>query len=185
MKKILSFVLAVVVLGTLVFCFITFMDWFFNIDIDKEYKIALISAFTAVFSFIWSNYVNSKKEIEARLFEKKSEAYGKLFEAFFDFVLNPERVDEVDLKEIIMLKKDLLIWGSSETIRAWNDYELASAVEGSNVLLSADTLFNSMRKDLGHSNSGMHKGELVKFFLNEEGKREIDEILKTNMDKSR
>ncbi len=65
---------------------------------------------------------------------------------------------------------DLIIWGSREVIRAYRQYRTFPKSD-ENVLLLVDDMLRAMRTDLGNSNFGFKRGDLVSLFL-----RDPDEL---------
>ncbi len=60
---------------------------------------------------------------------------------------------------------DLVIWGSRDVIQAYGKFRVASENSDLNILVAMDDLLRAMRKDLGHSDWLLKRGELIKTFL--------------------
>lgn len=61
---------------------------------------------------------------------------------------------------------DLVLWGSPGVIRAYGKFRRATKDEsGLRAVLVMDELMRAMRKDLGHSDWLLQRGEVIKIFL--------------------
>ena len=67
-----------------------------------------------------------------------------------------------------------MLWGSPGVLSAYNSFRAAG--EDPKVILLVDDLLQAMRKDLGLSNWGLGRGDLMKMLLTDPEK--VDEILK-------
>jgi hypothetical protein len=60
---------------------------------------------------------------------------------------------------------DMIVWGSPGVIQAFRAFRSGSAREPKNALLLVDSLLREIRKDLGNSNWGIERGDLMSTFL--------------------
>ncbi|QAR32741.1 hypothetical protein EP073_04770 [Geovibrio thiophilus] len=184
LKQFIQFILGLIFLGLIIWGAVALTDWFFNLDIDKEFKLTFISATSALFMFIWSNYLNKKREIEARLFEKKAEAYSRIFEKILDGLTIPGY--KLVLADVYDIQKDILVWGNAEMIKFWNKFTdldfdnlQMSEKKMKDFFNSYETLLKIMRKDLGHNDSELKHGDVIKFFLDKKGKEDFDDLFRS------
>jgi hypothetical protein len=71
---------------------------------------------------------------------------------------------------------DLVLWGSSGVVRAYAKFREASEGPGSaNIVVVMDDVIRAMRKDLGHSDWFLQRGELIKTFVRDP--EEVDRLL--------
>jgi hypothetical protein len=144
----------------------------------------IISFISAVGVALYTHSRTQKREIEARHFAEKRAVYlhfiGFIF-SYFEAQREDRVVTEDELiKEMSKFQQNLLVWGSPEVITAYNNFGTASEQlagdqnqETSSVLVVVDELYRAMRKDLGHNDSSLIKGELVGLMLNAEGKAQL------------
>lgn len=61
-------------------------------------------------------------------------------------------------------KSDVILWGSPEVIKTQLEFQRVSR-DGGNIFLAVDNLHRAIRADIGLSNKGLNKLELVKMYL--------------------
>ncbi|MGB4498053.1 MAG: hypothetical protein WBI40_05085 [Methylococcaceae bacterium] len=71
-------------------------------------------------------------------------------------------------------KMDILLWASPNVIKAQLEFENVSE-SGGDVLIAVNNVYKAMREDIGLSNSGLDNLELIKIFLNEQGRIDIEQ----------
>lgn len=80
----------------------------------------------------------------------------------------------------LSFSKKLLLWGSPEVLQKYQEFRsFGQAPENAGdprVLLYGDDVFGAMRKDLGLTNEGLKRGDLMKLFIS--NPQEIDRLLK-------
>ena len=75
--------------------------------------------------------------------------------------------------------RDLILWGSAGVIRAWGRFVGLGIQDPAGVLSRVDALLKEIRADLGNSNRGLSKGDLIKLFLSDPS--EYDRIQEDRM----
>jgi len=103
-------------------------------EASDDIKAAVIGIFGTAIIAIYANYESRQREIEARHFAEKRQAYMAFVDIFFSLLNNavsekskPKEIQKkqkpLPVKEMIEFKKNLMFWGSAKAIQAWNDYE--------------------------------------------------------------
>ena len=68
----------------------------------------------------------------------------------------------------LSFSKKLLLWGSPAVIQKYENFRKAGQNRSGMELLGfADDVFRAMRADLGLSNDGLGRGDLIKLFLSD------------------
>jgi hypothetical protein len=85
---------------------------------------------------------------------------------------------EPDSQELIhylfKFKADILLWGSPKVIKAQIEFEnVSESGDTKKLLMSINSLYFAIREDIGLSNSGLNNLELVKLYLNDDGRKEL------------
>lgn len=157
----------------LLFAFVLFVTALYLADANVRASILafLASALLAVMA----HYMASKRAVEASHFPKKAEAYGILFDMIFDLFAQVKRNQQTDQKRLtkrmIEFKKQLMIWGSHETMKAFKKIEAhgdTSKVSTEQMLRDLEGLLRAARHDLGHNDSHIPDGELLAVIVNKE-----------------
>ena len=185
MEKLGAFFAYVVVLAGIII--VLLVPWYiyanlqnFNPNIIATIAAALIGGFFAL-----KGYSESKKrEVAARHFSEKKIAYKNFTDMIFRLVQNAGTKNAVSQKDISKaiynFRNEIIVWGDAETLRAYEGLSKGENPDADNgdTLISMDTLLRAIRKDLGHNDRKLKKGEIVKIFLNDEGKEELDSLTK-------
>ncbi|MXZ13858.1 MAG: hypothetical protein F4Y78_07660 [Candidatus Dadabacteria bacterium] len=177
MLKILGYVAVLVLVGIGVW-----LLWVFVTNInsaDPSVKAGLIGLLGMFLVALFTNYQTKKREIDARHFADKREGYTQFIDMLFDFIKssrnNKELTEKEMLSKIIPFKKALLIWGGSNTIKAWNQFEIKSSdkLAPEKALEEMEKILREIRKDLGHDDSELESGNLLGLFLIAEDKKKL------------
>lgn len=145
-------------------------------QLSDQVLAALVAAsgtvLTAVATVLYSQKRAKDREIAEAHRASKVEIYQGFMEMLFD-LLNATRksqlADELGeewVERIMILKRDLIVWGSPGIIRAWTKFEkqTESLSTRERIYLMGDIL-KEIRKDLGNSNWPMQRGDLVQMFI--------------------
>ena len=123
-----------------------------------------------------------QREIDARLYGDKRRVYQQFFKFFMVVLQNAKSnatkgLTQKQMKEMLNLKTELVIWSNSDVIDAWNEFELTTetgpAGQPRLILLAMEKVMRVMRKDLGHDDSELTEGKLFSLFLTPESKKEL------------
>lgn len=95
--------------------------------------------------------------------ELDGEAAKKLEDFFFDFTTR------------------VMLWGSPGVLRHYGIFRRVGQQSDPNVLLLMDDILRAMRKDLGLSNWGLTRGDLIKMLLTDP--ESLDAVIKRTQDK--
>ncbi len=72
---------------------------------------------------------------------------------------------EQELNDIMLeFRTNVILWGSPKVINVYLDFQNASNLN-ENILLIVDELHKAIREDIGLSNQGLNKKQLVKMYL--------------------
>lgn len=147
---------------------------------------SLIAALTAVFGYLYNQRKSKLRDIAETHRLQKVE----LYKSFMDMTVNilmktktgelnelPDGQIPSDLeKQFMHFTRDLISWGSPEVIKTFKKFR-DSSEHGPNpqVIVLVDDILHAMRKDLGHSNFGLRRGDLIKLFIKDP--HEVDKLL--------
>ncbi len=173
MNKVILWIIWILTISAL--CLIIYLVF----NVDKEYQLLFITGIGTVISAIIAHNSIKKREIFARHFESKSKSYKKFFDLFVDLALKKKKIKEdILLIKMIEIKKEILIWGSAETIKQWIEWEKSTQKQGIGhieLIKEGDKLFKAIRKDLGHNDNELNNSELMKFFLDKEARDKLEQ----------
>ena len=143
--------------------------------VEANIRASILALFTSVLLAIFAHHLASMRAVKASHFTKKADAYKILFDMLFDLILetkgtknpNPTRL----LNNMMEFRKQLLIWGSHETMKAMKAIEAhqnGSEISAGQMLKNLEALIRAARNDLGHDDSHIPDGELLALIVNRE-----------------
>lgn len=178
MKKALTYGLTIGLAVVLVAA-LAWLSWLFVVSLqasDPSIKAGLIGLFGVLTVAIFTHYQTKKREIDARHFAEEREGYRHIIDLIFDSVMAVKQdkpIEEGDmLQKMIPFKKALIVWGRSEIISAWNNFEIQSATNPtpSEMIAEMENVLRALRKDLGHNDTQLRMGSLSALILRAQDK---------------
>ncbi len=157
-----------------------FLLWLFVrsfLESDANTRSSIIGLIVMFISGLITHYQTKKREISARHFSDKREAYTKFIDFFFEVVqlvkTKKQMEDEELIEKSMLIKKDLIVWGGPEIVELWNSFD-TKAKDGSSLeekMRMLEDILRAIRKDLGHDDSTLPHGSLVALLLIAEDKK--------------
>lgn len=142
-----------------------------------------ITAFAGVSVAIITQHKIKLREIEEAHRGKKIEIYQKFLDTVMSLLggvnenISVQAPTEQELADYLFtFKKDILLWGSPKVIKTQLEFEKVSE-SGGDVLEAMNNIYKAIREDIGLSNDGLDNLELIKIFLNEQGRVDIEKSI--------
>ena len=150
------------------------------ISASGNVKLGILTALISLIALIYNNSRQQIRDISSRHFNEKREAYRDFIDLLFEFMraVHTSETPNASLERISEIQKNILVWGSAETMNAYNAFMVASvAGKDSNAEQSSEdkpdlrifhameALLRSIRKDLGHSDRKLKKFAVTKLFI--------------------
>lgn len=146
-----------------------------------DVKITIISlcgtAIITVISVLLSKSYEKKAEIRKDQFHDKVKVYQKFITKIIgDILLNNKAIPDKEKQQKLETAfrefvQDVMLWGSDESLHEASKWMTALRTQGSDEQKIYDNLFLfedfllAIRKDLGHSNQKVQKGDLLRLFI--------------------
>jgi len=157
---------------------------------ESQLAAAIVAAagtlLASVAAVVYSQQRLRKREIAESHRAKKAELYSKFIKEMIELLMK-YKGSEPDVRSIaedaklqsffMEFTSDLMLWGSRGVINKYSAFRSHGQPSAGNVLLLADDLLRAMRKDLGHSNLFLGRGELIKLLLSDPEK--LDQLSRT------
>lgn len=180
MSKRLKFFLAFIIL-ILFGLFIWYLApgvWRLFSDLQKEVAAALIAAvatvFVSVVSVTLGKYYERKRLIEQELRGKKIPIYEQFIDFIFQLMMsekiNGKQMSEKEMQSFFSrFTQILMVWGSDEVVKRWSSYRTLLAKGGATTesMFELEKLFLAIRRDTGHKNKDISRGDLLGLFVND------------------
>ncbi len=177
MKKFLQILLGLLLLGVLgagVY-FLGRTLWAVQGKLNPNVTAAIVASLAAVAGAIYTQRHSRLREIAESHRAQKVELY-EVYMDIIDLVTDLSREGKLgeitdeslpeELEELFKkFRRGVLVWGSPEVIKAYQDFVRSASFGSVAVLQRADGVFSAIRKDLGNSNWGLNQGDLMKLFL--------------------
>jgi hypothetical protein len=170
-----------------------FFRWFLGQvrHLEPNVAAALIVGLVALFGYFYTQRQTKARELSEAHRKPKTEVYDAFFDVI-DCFLHKEGSQEIDpnnlpkeVEELFAkLRRGLIVWGSVGAIKKWELFKGAAAGTGREaiILLAMDDMLREIRKDLGNSNRGLKRGDLVKVFLRDP--KELDKLMAGSVPKA-
>lgn len=171
-----------IILGiVIVVIFLVFLGYLFKVlvtNLDKvnpNITVAIIAGSITIISYLISRYYERKKDIEFQIREQKLPIYeefiGFIFQMLFDEKY--EKMQEPQKKKLMSefvakFSKRSILWLSDESLTAYINWKrIAANVNTSQEeqLASLEDLFLAFRKDVGHTNKNLKRGDILSIFI--------------------
>ncbi len=150
------------------------------IKLDPTVAASLIAAsvtiIVSVISVLLAKLLEHRSEIRKEMRIKKIPAYTDLINFMFRVSFAKKRGQNPPTEKEILdffqgFTEKIVVWGSDDVINAFNAFrtfaQKTQTAQSENILFVAETLFLTIRKDLGHKNKGLTKGKLLGLFVND------------------
>ncbi|WP_201714652.1 hypothetical protein [Rossellomorea arthrocnemi] len=188
MKNTLNIILGLGLLGALLYGVFKTLGWLYShiLAVDPRISAALITGLIAIIATSLTitipKYLEKKMEIEEHLREKKSETYKELVELLFKVLMGSKTGNSLTEKELIQsmskFTENLILWGSEDVIKSYKSYRdyFINRTSGQELSLESiqimENLLLSIRRDMGHKNKNLEKGDILSLFIND-----LDKVL--------
>lgn len=133
-----------------------------------------VSILGVVISSIVSKVIEYKQTTNRYLYGKKEEPYSEFIEMVYKIQentkKNKEYKDEEMLDDIYSFSKKLTLWGSNKVIKKWLAFRRISQEKNNkqeDILFLLEDIIFEIRKDMGQKKSGLEKGDILAFFIND------------------
>ncbi len=132
-------------------------------------KIAAVGGLITLASVLVTRYYERRKDIEAKLRERKLEAYSSFLEAYFQQLFEEERKPDFNfIAELRRFVRGIILWGNPGVIKALVSVRLQiSTATTLKSLELYEALLKEIRKDLGNSNWQLKQYDLSRLFIND------------------
>lgn len=179
MKKILQFLillLSLALLSGIVWLIYKIAVFFISAIslLDSDVSVAIIAGsatiFASVLAVIISRYFQVKREQEIAHRGKKVELYDEFLVRLFEIFLGDDK-NKKDSKDFIPflreIQRKLILWAGPNAIKSYADWHKVLTTKPARAIqmIKMIDFFLALRKDLGHSNSGIQREHLVRFLL--------------------
>ena len=181
-----NIIVGILVLGIIVYIvvwliglFLGYVGVFVNrlSNMDAVVIVALItgsvSILGVVISSIVSKIVEYRQNTKSYLYEKKEEPYSEFIEMVYKIQEKGKAKENINdeemLDDIFSFSKKLTLWGSNKVIRKWLAFRKISQEQNDNTenIFMLEEIIFEIRKDMGQKKSGLEKGDILAFFVND------------------
>lgn len=184
-------VLAVLIVGVVVFLsslLRSAMRWFFsgvNPTVTAAIVAGVATTVISVFTVVIGRYLERRSAIEAEIRKSKTPVYSELVTSYMSIFNSAmeEKVEEgaaakpegttakqaVGFVEVMQkLTPQLLTWAGDDVLVKWSRYRrLAGSLDPIDSMFELEKVFVAIRKDIGHSNRKVGKGDVLGLFVND------------------
>lgn len=180
----ISTIIALAIIGGIGFLIYKLIQLFFaNSDkVDSSIVVAIIAGSITILGYFITRYLERKQKIEQQIREQKIPIYEEFLKFFFE-MLSREKTNKMSAEDmqqfIAKFNERAIIWLSDDSLKAyieWRDQTTKTSNDKDNNLTSLvefEKLLLSFRRDIGHKNLNLKRGDLLSMFIND-----LDQYLK-------
>ena len=157
------------------------LGYVLHVDMQSEVPnttlwVGVLTAIGVVLTAVVTQVSTKRREIEARHFEQKREAYQGMVDVWTSLIVanmsaigGTGKIDEQEIaRQLVDLKRQAMFWGDRDVVRWW--IEMNEDIEDwaqspVDMMFQVDRLFRLMRQELGKDNSGIRQGDLLGLYL--------------------
>jgi len=147
-------------------------------DVDPSVASAIVAGFVTVVvsvgGVLLARFIERRKLIEEEIRAKKIPMYTELVEGLFSALNDISKNGEVDTEATTALFQrltpQLMTWASDDVLLSWSRWRRglnSGAFVGPQVLFAFESVLQAIRKDYGHKNQGVARGDLLGLFVND------------------
>lgn len=149
-----------------------------DVAVQTAFITALALIIVAGIGYLANKTIEQKKSIELSMRPRKLELYEGFVGFFLKVLGNGKVYPKPSEKEIMKFFADstplLISFASNKVIEKWGKLRIKMADDdGINNMFQLEELLVEIRKDLGHTRSGLHQGDILRLVVND-----IDNYLK-------
>lgn len=143
--------------------------------INSDLGVALVASsatiIVSVISVLVAKWAERRSRAEEHQREKKVPIYEKIvtfvFRVAFAEKLHQEMPSEAEMMKFFAdLTPELVSWSSPAVIKAFVKFRTGDG-QGFDIMWRVEDLLKAIRSDLGHSDSRLVKGDLLRLFIND------------------
>lgn len=184
MKKASEFISGVIGLfviigiGYFLYRIIVLLALNFN-KININIFVAIIGGTITITSFFITRYLEKRKNIEIEIRNKKIPIYEEFFEFYFKVVFNNKNEESMSNGEMInffrSFNQKAIIWFPDNILKSYVNWKknLIYFSENNNnenlrkLIIEQEDLMHQFRKDIGHSNKNLFRGDISSLYIND------------------
>ncbi len=177
-KQILSMLLGLGFVSGLLWLFYKIIALVFQAltTFDSEVSIAIIAGSAAILAstltVVITRYYQAKRDREAAHRDKKIDLYDEFLSKLYEMFLGDDEKKKNNENLVPFLReihRKITLWSGPEVIRAYAEWHYELTTQGDTPkakgMIKMMDFFLALRKDLGHSNSGIKHEHLLRFML--------------------
>jgi Co/Zn/Cd efflux system component len=115
-----------------------------------------------------------QRAIEEQIRERKAPVYEELIKGMLSLLQNAEPGGKVDAKAaktlFSKLTPQMITWASDDVMRTWSHWQRdqnVGVLKGMQITFGFESLLQTIRKDLGHANTGFEAGDILRLFVSD------------------
>lgn len=174
-----------ILLGFLIFLILGIIGWYSVVGLwrllsglQKEVAAAIVAAMATVIVTVISvslgKYYERKRLIEQELRGKKIPMYEEFVEFLFRLLMADKMTGKPMTEKEMMdffgrFTQKLMVWGSDEVVKQWSSYRLllSKGIQSFDSMFELEKLLFAIRRDTGHKNKNVGRGDLLGLFIND------------------
>jgi len=128
--------------------------------------ITIVASISAV---VVGRYFERRKEVEQAFRERRLQAYERFISKFAEITGETPLPPDDLVRFLRQLNKEILLWAGPHLLKAYSMFLSAASDGGAGkTFFMLEDFYRAMREDLGHSNTGLKRGDILRLILKQE-----------------
>lgn len=181
-KSIFLGIIGFIIIGLLGWGFIYLVKWIIEglSKLNPNMAVAIVAGSVTVtvsiLSVIISRHLESRAQIIKEHREKKIPVYEDQIKFLFKILMGSKTGKAPNEKEIVEFMSDntqrIMIWGSDSVLAEFVKFRRLSLIADKlknpiDFMITYEDFLKEIRKDLGHKNKGLKRGDILSLFIND------------------
>ncbi len=129
----------------------------------------------SVSAVVIGRYFEKRKEVEEAFRERRLKTYDGFLSTFMNLTSDPKKENPDLVPFFRNMNKEMILWAGPKLLKAYISflYEMSDPLAGKSFYLMED-FYTAIRYDLGHSNKGLARGDILSLVIKRD---EVQELL--------
>jgi hypothetical protein len=149
---------------------VTLAIWAFIKGVGKDPAVVgtVITAVAGVGIVVYQRRREKLQELERSHRLQMGPLYTQLVEMMKDWEEFAQKTESEQQAFFKDLSTKLILFGATPVLKAWVSWRCTTTPGGPQGLIAIEKVLFAIREDLGHDNSGLKQGDVLRVFVNEE-----------------
>ena len=140
-----------------------------NATVATAFITGAVTVVASVSAVVVGRYFEKRKEVEEAFRERRLQAYERFVSKFAEITGTTGTGPDDLVPFLKQLNKEIILWAGPRLLQAYTTFlESAKDAAAGRAFFMLEDFYRAMREDLGHSNTGIKRGDILRLILKHE-----------------